>query len=117
MAKIALKIPWPPSANRYWRSVGGLNKPYVSPEARKYIALIKTYNLLKKTCFHGRISLYIEAFPPDKRKRDIDNVLKVVCDSFEKAGFFLNDSQIDRIYIERMPKLSGELHVEISEIE
>ena len=74
-------------------------------------------NKINRINLNGRISLYIEAYPPDRRKRDIDNILKVVCDSFEKAGFFLNDSQIDRIYVERMPELKGLLNVQISEIE
>lgn len=116
MATLQLNLPWPPSANRYWRFVGG-SIPYVSPEAKKYIQQIKKLHLLNQFCFNGRLELNIQAFPPDKRKRDIDNILKVTCDSLERAGFFINDSQIDKITVERneLFKPGGKLMVEIIE--
>lgn len=38
-------------------------------------------------------------FVPDKRKRDIDNLLKVLLDSLKSACVFKDDSQVKEIYI------------------
>ena len=78
----------------------------------------KLHLLYSGTCFLGRIFLNIRVYPPDKRKRDIDNLIKVVADSLQDAGFYENDSQIDRIFIERDSTVvkNGELCVRLSEI-
>ncbi len=65
----------------------------------------------------GRISLDIEAHPPDKRIRDLDNTLKVLIDSLKETGIFMDDSQIDKILIIRLPASKpGYLTIKISEI-
>jgi crossover junction endodeoxyribonuclease RusA len=116
MINDVLKMPWPPSANRYWRHVG--HRVIISREARCYKAMIKILSLgWKRPKLRGRLSLNIQAFPPDKRQRDIDNICKVTLDALQDAGLFINDSQIDKIYIERMPVMKdGELRVVIEEI-
>ncbi len=45
--------------------------------------------------------MHVEAYPPDKRCRDLDNILKIILDSLEGAQVFENDNQIDRILLER----------------
>lgn len=108
-------MPWPPSANRYWRRVG--HRMIVSNEAREYISKIKKMALtwgFKKLL--GRIQIEINAFPPDKRKRDLDNIIKITLDSLENAGLFENDSQIDEIIIKRFPLRFGHIDVTVSEI-
>ncbi|NBW23084.1 MAG: RusA family crossover junction endodeoxyribonuclease, partial [Caulobacteraceae bacterium] len=42
-----------------------------------------------------------EAFPPDKRKRDLDNVLKSLLDALTHANVWDDDSQIDDLRIYR----------------
>lgn len=112
--KIAL--PWPPSANRYWRNVGF--KTLVSREAKKYINDVKRLAFTWKIkIMTGRISLEIYAYPPDKRIRDIDNLIKVTQDALVHAGLFVNDSQVDKIVIQRMHVVKeGLLNIFISEI-
>ncbi len=113
---VSLSLPWPPSANRYWRHVG--NRVLVSKEALLYKKHIGLLSLLwKRPCLMGRISLSIQAFPPDKRARDIDNLLKVTLDALQYANLFENDSQIDKITIERMEqRKGGELIITINEL-
>lgn len=66
----------------------------------------------------GRLSITIKAYPPDRRARDLDNVLKILIDSLADAGQFLNDSQIDKLLIERMEVIKGgQLLIEITEIQ
>lgn len=90
------------SANRYWRRSG--HHLHISNEARSYINLVSNYSLIfgwNKKSFNNRIELIVDAYPPDKRERDLDNILKVLIDSLQRAGLFNNDSQIDKITIER----------------
>lgn len=68
-------------------------------------------------CLTGRLSILIHAHPPDKRKRDIDNIIKVLLDSLQDARYYINDSQIDKITIERMfIQPPGVIFVDIQEI-
>jgi crossover junction endodeoxyribonuclease RusA len=42
----------------------------------------------------GPLLMKIRLYPPDKRKRDIDNIQKPLLDALEKGGAFYNDCQI-----------------------
>lgn len=60
----------------------------------------------------GRIKVSMCAFPPDKRRRDLDNLNKIILDSLQKAGLFHDDSQIDYLSIERCePFKDGKIRV------
>lgn len=111
-----LSLPWPPSANRYWRHTG--NRVLVSREAKDYKSTIATLALFwRKPKLLGRLCVHIKAFPPDRRARDIDNLAKIVLDSLQDAALFENDSQVDKIIIERMNIVEGgELLVNLNEI-
>jgi len=47
------------------------------------------------------MSVFITATPPDKRVRDLDNILKSLLDSLVHAGVILDDSLIDDLHIVR----------------
>ena len=49
----------------------------------------------------GRLGIVIYVFPPDKRVRDLDNLLKQPLDALQHAGVYLNDGQIDQLMIRR----------------
>jgi crossover junction endodeoxyribonuclease RusA len=46
-------------------------------------------------------------YPPDNRKRDVDNILKPLLDALEHANVYENDSQIDKLCVTRMPVTKG----------
>lgn len=95
-----VSLPWPPSSNRYWRMWN--HRLIISREARDYKRDIKQlYYTWPIKRLQGRLELTINAMPPDKRARDLDNLLKITIDSLESTGIFENDSQIDKITIER----------------
>lgn len=48
-----------------------------------------------------RLKVDIIAYPPDKRRRDLDNLLKAPQDSLQHAGVFHDDSQIADLRIRR----------------
>jgi len=109
---VDLELPMPPSANTYWRFVSG--RVLKSKKARQYIRTIGELWIVHKAqtkskAFSGdeRLKAEIQVFPPDRRKRDLDNLLKVLLDSLEAAGLFKNDEQIDEIRIRRMQICTG----------
>ncbi len=92
------ELPWPPSVNHYYRHVG--TKVLISRAGRKYreqiVSLIRSENLKP---FTGPVELVLELYPPDRRRRDIDNTQKCLLDAFTHAGLYEDDSQIQRLVV------------------
>ena len=109
-AEVVLALPWPPSANRLWRSPnkGPLRgRHLLSPEARRYKDNAHIIvDALEVSPLPGRVSVDMTAHPPDRRRRDLDNLVKIVLDSL-KGRVFGDDSAIDRLSIERGPVEPG----------
>jgi crossover junction endodeoxyribonuclease RusA len=60
----------------------------------------------------------ILVFPPDNRRRDLDNVLKAILDSLEDAKVFKDDSLIDDLRVRRMDTFKdGKIEIGIEIIE
>lgn len=56
------------------------------------------------------VYVYMEIIFPDKRKRDLDNMAKPVCDVLKLAGIYDDDSLIEFLICRRLPpdkKLAG----------
>lgn len=106
---ITLCLPWPPSLNSYYRSPnkGPLaGRHLISARGRLYrveVVAAGWAQLRLKPMLTGRLYVYIDAYPPDKRKRDLDNLLKALFDALTHAGVWVDDSQIDRLAVERRP--------------
>ena len=98
---IIVTLPWPPTVNTFYRTVNGSMK--ISEKGRAYAKAVADQVLIQRAAkqLAGRLHVHITAFPPDKRKRDLDNLFKSVLDSLTKAGVWLDDSLIDRLSIER----------------
>ena len=114
---VELKLPWPPSVNHYWRHVN--NRVLVSKQGRAYTDLVAKLVGYSTDFFfaHERLAVHIAAYVPDRRRRDLDNVLKAALDALTKSGVWNDDEQIDELSITRMPREdSGLLVVQISPI-
>ena len=63
----------------------------------------------RKACNYltGLIHLEIDAFPPDNRKRDLDNINKALLDALEEAGVFKDDSQIVKLTSTKHAPIEG----------
>lgn len=53
------------------------------------------------------MAMFISLYPPDRRKRDIDNVLKALLDALQHAGCYEDDSQLDDLRIVRCEVRKG----------
>lgn len=104
--------------NHYWRSVPGRGV-LVSAEGRQYRQNVYAAVLVQRAVrkFAGRLRVTVIAFPPDKRKRDLDNLLKSSLDAMTHAGVWMDDSQIDDLRICRQSPLKAPcIRVEVTEI-
>lgn len=105
-------LPWPPSTNRIWRNVAVSGKPrtLLSQEGRVYRKAAADACLVAKLVgkqIPDRLALRLVVQAPDRRARDLDNTVKAVQDALTHAGVWLDDSQIDRLLVERGPVVKG----------
>ncbi len=115
---ITLTLPYPPSVNTYW------GKRIITSKAGAQF--ISVYVCTKGTVFASRVShtvmlqlqgrvatlrgalvMTVDLYPPDLRHRDIDNGLKSLLDSMQKARVYVNDEQIKKLTIHVHEKVSG----------
>ncbi len=55
----------------------------------------------------GPLEIDIRVYPPDRRRRDVDNLQKALLDAFEHGGAYTDDSQIVRLTIEKGEPVEG----------
>jgi crossover junction endodeoxyribonuclease RusA len=95
-----LTLPWPPSINHYWRHTR--NGHYISAEGKAYRDAVRAIVAAGGAqTLSWRVAVTIAAYPPDRRRRDIDNVLKALLDALTHAGLWTDDEQIDDLRIVR----------------
>lgn len=101
-----LTLPWPPSINNYWlhKRTG---QTYLAKAGREYRERVQIAAMGEPGPLKGRLFVKVEAYPPDRRQRDIDNILKALLDALEHSGVYVNDNQIDRLHVERREVISG----------
>jgi crossover junction endodeoxyribonuclease RusA len=103
---IQLELPYPPSVNHYWGQAG--NHRFIGKKGKEFRAqVMDAVNEAGFSALEGRLAVHIALFPPDRRKRDVDNVLKSLLDACEHAGCYENDSQIDELHITRRDVVKG----------
>lgn len=113
---ITLTMPWPPSVNKYWRTFQG--RMIISAEGRSYRKAVADQVLIQRGAKHytGKLRVQIEAFRPDNRRRDLDNLLKAVLDGCTHAGVWEDDSNIVDLRIYWADTVGGMLKVKVSEV-
>lgn len=108
---VSLTLPWPPSANRYWRHIAIRGKPrtLISAEGRAYRKAVADAVLIQRGNKHlqGRLAVTIIAQPPDRRRRDIDNINKALLDALTHAGVYEDDGNIDFLASARASPVKG----------
>jgi Holliday junction resolvase RusA-like endonuclease len=103
---IELELPFPPSVNHYYRRVG--TRTLISREGRRYREKVcASLAFMGVKTLIGTIHMEIELYPPDRRRRDIDNVQKALLDALQHGGLYADDSQIVKLNIERRKCVPG----------
>ena len=100
-------LPWPPTINTYYAVVRG--RKILSKRGRQFKVDAQYAMLEQKTKKLNGSSYFVRilAFPPDKRKRDIDNILKPILDALVNYGAIQDDSMVDDLRIQRFEILKG----------
>ena len=97
---IEMTLPWPPTVNTYWRYWQG--KVLISKKGREYRKAVAGEVLLQKANKNIDYAMKVEikAYRPDRRRRDLDNILKAILDSMTHAGVMQDDALIEdlRVY-------------------
>lgn len=103
---LELTLPFPPSVNHYWRKWRG--RMVLGGKARAYrqnvATLLRAKGIQPMT---GHLAVAIEVYPPDRRRRDLDNLLKAIGDCLQHGDVFVDDSQIVWLLIEKAQVIPG----------
>ena len=103
---------WPPTTNTLYRTVAG--RMVISKRARQFYRDGLPYVKTSHPPLAGRLSLTIHLYPPDKRRRDLDNHLKGLLDLLTKCQVWEDDSQVDELTVIRkdiVPRGRVEIHI------
>jgi crossover junction endodeoxyribonuclease RusA len=99
---VSFTLPWPPSVNHYYAVVRG--RKIMSAAGRSYRTAASMDLFMQHVPAQragSRLALRIVAFPPDRRARDLDNLLKPLLDSLTAARIIEDDGMIDDLHIIR----------------
>ena len=111
-------LPYPPALNHIWRMNN--NNIYLSPEARKYKNRVSEIMAWSGECIwkSEMLAMKVTSYPPDRRTRDIDGILKALLDAIQhgRGGIWADDSQIAELSVIRKyePGMRGLVHIEIT---
>lgn len=112
---IRLSLPYPPSANRYWRNFRG--RVVVSEEAevfkRRVADLCEHAGIVP---VEGRVGITLDVFRP-RKSGDLDNSIKVCLDAIQ-GWAYLNDNQVVTLIAHREDdKTNPRVEVQVWEVE
>lgn len=116
MRVVELTLPWPPALSHYYRRVRG--RTFLSPAAREYLegttALIRAAGKRLRPPYRVQVA----AFPPDRRRRDLDNLLKPVLDCLRRGGLIQDDHLVHELEARfGSPVEDGALWVRVTSLE
>ena len=103
---IELELPFPPSINHYYRRVGP--RTLISREGRRFrraVCLLLATSGVRPVS--GPLEVRIDLYPPDRRRRDVDNSQKALLDALQHGGAYHDDSQIVHLETWRHPPVRG----------
>lgn len=110
---VSLILPYPPSANRYWRTFAsnGRAVTYVSEEAKAYKKIVADIAGVT-SLIQSEVVLRIRAFRP-QRSGDLSNRIKVLEDAL-KGVVIVDDKQVVEIHAHRFEdKFRPRVEVEV----
>ena len=96
---IKLWLPWPPSVNHYWRRNRN-GSVRISEKGEQFRAEV-IEKCRNRDGVMGRVTVEVVAHPPDRRKRDLDNIFKALLDALNHAEMIEDDGLIDYLSVTR----------------
>ena len=102
-----IRLPWPPTVNHYYTVARG--RKILSKRGREYKKWCAAELMLQKPLRsrQGDVRVCINAYPPDKRRRDLDNLIKPVLDVLTECGLIEDDSLVVDLRIQRFNSVKG----------
>jgi crossover junction endodeoxyribonuclease RusA len=97
LGPVSALLTYPPSANRLWRNVKG--KTLKSAEYRAWLIANAGAGKGKATTT-GFYKLTVLASAPDKRRRDLDNIIKPIGDCIQQIGLVTDDANMRQLVAE-----------------
>jgi crossover junction endodeoxyribonuclease RusA len=88
--RLEVRLPWPPSVNHYWKAHG--SRRFISKAARTWLDEAILLLRAPGVRFERPVKVSLLLSPPDRRKRDGDNLEKAIMDALVKAGVIRDDS-------------------------
>lgn len=110
LESITLVLPYPPSVNRWIRALGR-GRAVLTKEARTYklqVAEVMSELELDGPIFPSKtpVAVMYQVHPPDRRRRDLSNILKALEDSLN-GHLWEDDCQISQFQMVRCPVVPG----------
>ncbi len=102
MSSLCFEVPYPPSINHAYVTITS-GKRVLKPEASAYRALVGYVAQTAKQRYgipELPLQMSVEVFTPDKRRRDLDNLLKVMQDAISD-GIGVDDSKITTLIMRK----------------
>jgi crossover junction endodeoxyribonuclease RusA len=65
----------------------------------------------------GALSVSVHVYPPDRRKRDLDNCIKPILDALQHHRVILDDYQVGHLSLMRHDPEPGRARAEVSLLE
>ena len=96
------RLPFPPSMNHYWQQAYKTRHTYVSEAGKAFQKAVQT-SVRHRPRSRRRLHLTIELQRGDHVEYDIDNFVKPVQDALALAGVYVNDKQVDKLVVDRLP--------------
>lgn len=111
---IQIVVPYPPTLNHFYQRSG--KRVFRSKEYRDFlgqVGWIWTTSVPGKWSPEGRFSVLLDVYPPDHRKRDLDNVVKPLFDALTLSRAWGDDSQVYAFSVKRRESDKDNPRVEV----
>lgn len=103
-------LPFPPTVNNLFFTAGRAR--HLSRAGRSYVKRVGELALVNALAMPRfvlgcHLGIYLRAWPPDNKARDLDNLLKAPLDALKKCGVLRDDADIDDVRIVREAVVPG----------